>query len=572
MPPPKPPPPTTTTNPNRPPPPPTTLSAALTGATLAFGRTQSPNPPPAPPPRKPPGHSPTNGPNGALLAATHATGGSSPGAPLSRNVTGGSDQLQLPLTPGGGGRGSASYIAATLAASRSGSPSPSPRPVQARVTPRRGGGVAGGLIEMFEGRRGEGGDPVKRGGVGTPSVVVREATVEGGEGGGSPTRHAKGKKPPVVGKKPRVVSAAGRPDAEVVSPKPRRITETPRLEPPGLPVRAEGSTPGGRRRTSLESASSDDSFVSASSTQSPRAQSPAPPPPNLQPGKQPSRQPSPNLPPPRPSPSQRASPVPRHTKSPSTSTLALDSLTNAMVASNLASARHTSSPAPPPPVPAPRRHRPRSPQHDTLLLPFHRSGGSNHSPGSAKGPPPPRTGMLQTLRAPPKSLSDDEDARRHQHRHRKKPMGGRKHAHAEGSRRRWRDEVSPRERRRYEAVWASNRGLFLRPGWAVGEGDGRAAEGTPEAELVVNVVVRDLWSRSRLPGAELEEVWALVDRRGDGSLGREEFVVGMWLIDQRLRGRKIPARVGESVWASVRGARVTVPAPPKGRKGRGRRG
>ena len=188
--------------------------------------------------------------------------------------------------------------------------------------------------------------------------------------------------------------------------------------------------------------------------------------------------------------------------------------------------------------------------------------------------------MLQTLRAPLSSLSDDEDGRRRAHRHRKKTLhplsGGKKHAHNEGSRRRWRDEVSARERRRYEAVWASNRGMFLRPGWGfvgappgVEEQEvadvGRAREGTPEAELVVNVVVRDIWSRSRLPADELAEVWDLVDRRGDGTLGREEFVVGMWLVDQRLRGRKIPARVGESVWASVArgGVGVVVPGPKK---------
>jgi len=141
--------------------------------------------------------------------------------------------------------------------------------------------------------------------------------------------------------------------------------------------------------------------------------------------------------------------------------------------------------------------------------------------------------------------------------------GGKKHAHKEGSRRRWRDEVSARERRRYEAVWASNRGLFLRPGWALGaddsDEDGRAPENTTNAGLVANVVVRDLWSRSRLPLDELAEVWDLVDKTHDGTLGREEFVVGMWLIDQRLKGSKIPARVGESVWASVRGGNVPFP-------------
>lgn len=107
--------------------------------------------------------------------------------------------------------------------------------------------------------------------------------------------------------------------------------------------------------------------------------------------------------------------------------------------------------------------------------------------------------------------------------------------------------------------------MFLRPGWGfTGDRDlGIPAEGTEEADLVANVVVRDIWNRSRLPEDELAEVWALVDRRGDGTLGRMEFVVGMWLVDQRLGGRKIPARVSESVWASVRG--VTVPPPKKKR-------
>jgi hypothetical protein len=92
----------------------------------------------------------------------------------------------------------------------------------------------------------------------------------------------------------------------------------------------------------------------------------------------------------------------------------------------------------------------------------------------------------------------------------------------------------------------------------------RAWDG-PEAEVVVNVVVRDIWSRSRLPPDELAEVWDLVDKRKDGTLGRQEFVVGTWLIDQRLRGRKIPARVSASVWDSARAGSGVVVPPPKGK-------
>lgn len=85
---------------------------------------------------------------------------------------------------------------------------------------------------------------------------------------------------------------------------------------------------------------------------------------------------------------------------------------------------------------------------------------------------------------------------------------------------------------------------------------------TPRAEpteFVVNIAVREIWKRSRLPVDELAEVWDLVDRLGRGMLGRQEFVVGMWLIDQRLRGRKIPAKVSDSVWGSANGMKVHNP-------------
>ncbi|KAK1751624.1 hypothetical protein QBC47DRAFT_390578 [Echria macrotheca] len=381
---------------------------------------------------------------------------------------------------------------------------------------------------------------------------------------------------------------AQRPLTALVSPEPRRVIRTPRLDPPGLPPRTSTEPKpdfGSSRRLSRSSMSSDGTFVSASSTQSPRPGSPAKELglPTMHRDEAPAS-------------TEQTSPIPRHASSSpvsrsalslrpptmadaSNSNLALDSLTDAIVASNLASTRLAairSSPGPPP-LPAPRRHnRPRSPQHlqpqrtaDSLLSP-NRTGGSNKSPsGRGQDAKQGRTGMLHTLRAPPSSLSDDEDARRRTHRTRKKAMhplsGGKKHAHNEGARRRWRDEVSVRERRRYEAVWASNRGLFLAPGWGFTGGDdvGRPAEGSEEADLVANMVVRDIWSRSRLPEDELAEVWELVDRRRDGTLGRMEFVVGMWLVDQRLRGRKLPSRVGESVWASVRG--VAVPEP-RGRK------
>ncbi|KAK0623478.1 hypothetical protein B0T14DRAFT_516344 [Immersiella caudata] len=453
------------------------------------------------------------------------------------------------------------------------------------------------------------------------SVVVRgaddaQSAVDGDSFSRSEGQSKRQVKPPVASRKPKVapqgettterkrettpppIHHARRPVTELISPEPRRIIKTPQLEPPQLPARGPvASTKTLPRRTlSQSSASSDDSFVSASSTQSPRAMSP------VRHIESPSPCPNSSLPLRRSTQANisrssplhlNSSPGPRpeairrltspNAASPSSSSLALDSLTNAIVASNLASARlatQSSSPGPPP-LPAPRRHKQRpgspqylQPQRTADSLQRDRTGGSSRSPGarSQQQDPKQRTGMLRTLRAPHSSLSDDEDARRRTHRTRKKTLhplsGGKKHAHNEGSRRRWRDEVSPRERRRYEAVWASNRGLFLRPGWAYNasnpEDYGIAGEGTVEAGLVVNIVVRGIWSRSRLPADELAEVWDLVDKRGDGTLGRQEFVVGMWLIDQRLRGRKIPARVGESVWASVRGGLV-VPAPKKRR-------
>ncbi|KAG9243109.1 hypothetical protein BJ878DRAFT_424370, partial [Calycina marina] len=140
--------------------------------------------------------------------------------------------------------------------------------------------------------------------------------------------------------------------------------------------------------------------------------------------------------------------------------------------------------------------------------------------------------LRTTMRKPREEEVDESEKRRG----RKNLMKKHPNKHQEGDRKRWCDKVIERERKRYEAVWASNRGIFLEP---------------MNADRVCNLVVRDIFSRSRLHTDVLEEVYELVDRKENGSLVREEFVVGLWLIDQRLKGRKLPIRVSESVWRSV---------------------
>ena len=176
----------------------------------------------------------------------------------------------------------------------------------------------------------------------------------------------------------------------------------------------------------------------------------------------------------------------------------------------------------------------------------HNTGSSLPPPSLPKRQKSPR--LLQTLRRPHNRAEEDPERLKIAHRHK---LSRHKHAHHEGSRRRWRDEITERERKRYEAVWASNRGYLLDgdedfPSEAADDASSRI-----KADCVVDVIVRELWRRSRLPEDELMEVWDLVDRGHLGLLSRQEFVVGMWLIDQRLRGRKLPAKVSDSVWASA---------------------
>ena len=240
-------------------------------------------------------------------------------------------------------------------------------------------------------------------------------------------------------------------------------------------------------------------------------------------------------------PPRRISPQKRpQQKSPSSSNLSLDSanfkinaMANAIVASSLASSRAaspakqvTSQTAPPPPPS--RRGQRNNKDH------FFHHKDSSRTPSPAK-----QNGLRTTMRKPNREVEPDEGEKRRTKKH--NIMKKHPNKHAEGDRKRWRDAITERERKRYEAVWASNKGLHVFP----------AFEGSES--VVCNLVVKDIFARSRLHFDVLEEVYGLVDRRQQGWLEREEFVVGLWLIDQRLKGRKLPMRVSDHVWRSVGG-------------------
>ncbi len=214
-----------------------------------------------------------------------------------------------------------------------------------------------------------------------------------------------------------------------------------------------------------------------------------------------------------------------------------DTLADAIVASSLASSR-ASSPATKASAPAPPPRR-RSSLSRALFRHHHSSDTDLPRHGASY------QGMRQTLRKYDSEDSDDgNDRRKHKH-FMKHP-----NKHREGSRKRWKDKVAERERKRYEGLWAANKGLYLTS--SPSQPDEEIALMTLASELVLDLVVRDIWSRSRLPTDALGEIWDLVDRQGVGTLTRDEFVLGLWLIDQRLKGRKLPIRVSPTLWASVR--------------------
>lgn len=85
-------------------------------------------------------------------------------------------------------------------------------------------------------------------------------------------------------------------------------------------------------------------------------------------------------------------------------------------------------------------------------------------------------------------------------------------------------------------------------------------------DLMHGLVVKRIWRRSRLPSETLAIIWSLVDYRRDGTLNKPEFLVGMWLVDQCLYGRKIPTKVESAIWDSLRSIGVSVVIKKKGRR------
>ena len=224
-------------------------------------------------------------------------------------------------------------------------------------------------------------------------------------------------------------------------------------------------------------------------------------------------------------------------------------IADAIVAASLSSRTPSPNPRPGEPLPPPLLPPRMEPRHHHL--PF-----TNRRTRTVS---PPKKAMRTTMREDPSSTDSSDDNTNPHKRHRHRLVRKHPHKHHEGDRLRWRSTITESERKRYEGIFASNKGLLLssrsRPA---------ATQGPKEADEVHGLIVRDIWSRSRLSQDCLREIWdlvagqdgAMVGLEGQaqrGCLRREEFVVGMWLIDQRLKGRKLPIKVGESVWGSVRG-------------------
>lgn len=75
--------------------------------------------------------------------------------------------------------------------------------------------------------------------------------------------------------------------------------------------------------------------------------------------------------------------------------------------------------------------------------------------------------------------------------------------------------------------------------------------------------VSRLWRRSRLPEDTLAQIWDLVDNNKDGTLDHSGFVIGMWLCDQCLYGRKLPPKIAPELWQSAGKLNLKIRVKPR---------
>lgn len=161
--------------------------------------------------------------------------------------------------------------------------------------------------------------------------------------------------------------------------------------------------------------------------------------------------------------------------------------------------------------------------------------------------------------------------------------------------------LTDQEKKRYEGIWASNKGNYMSQVVIKLHGVNYETQKDPKEEakmehsrtaallsaaavedsnyngnnslhnldsveinqLICGPVVKRIWKRSRLPSDTLEKIWNLIDFRRDGTLNKNEFLVGMWLVDQCLYGRKLPKKVDNVVWDSLGGIGVNVTVKKK---------
>ena len=112
--------------------------------------------------------------------------------------------------------------------------------------------------------------------------------------------------------------------------------------------------------------------------------------------------------------------------------------------------------------------------------------------------------------------------------------------------------ITPQEKKRYEGIWVSNRNSYLSllpPSWKSQYENEVIEEG--DEDVILNILVYEIWSRSHLSPKLLRQIYNMVDLYKDGLLRRRSFIVGMWLIDQCLYGKKLPPKVDDRVWQSV---------------------